>query len=883
MSPHSSNARLFDKAEFKQGLKNEATPLPLFKKTLQAGYDRLIEQFEAGEDIESIVSQQVFLVDQLLIHAWQLFIDSDDFCLVAVGGYGREELMLASDVDLMILEQARTGKESKQQLEQFMVFLWDFGLEVGHSVRTVKECKQEAKKDITVITNVMESRLLCGNEQLFESMRKATAPEKIWPIKKFFAAKLAEQSARHEKYSEYEHKLEPNIKESPGGLRDIQMITWVLLRHFNTIDIKMLVKKRFLTSDEYKLLVGGRNFLWRIRFALHMLSKRREDRLLFEYQRNVAELLGYTGTGNTGIEKFMKVYFNTIRDIGRLNEMLLQHFEEVIIYGNRRKRIVSINSRFQTNNDYLEIKNKNVFKNQPFALLEMFLLLQQNPKIKGVRASTIRSVRDHLYLINSRFRRDIRNRSLFMEIIKQPRQVGHKLRLMHRYGVLGAYLPIFAKIEGQMQFDMFHVYTVDEHTLRVIQNMRRFGLEEQKESFSLCHEITNNKLPKLELLYLAGLFHDIAKGRGGDHSKLGAKDAIDFCKAHSLSDYDAKLVGWLVEKHLLMSRTAQREDIDDPEIIQQFADQVRDVTHLNYLHTLTVADICATNPELWNSWKGTLLTSLYRRTLRELRRGQEKTILKNARLKDIKEEVVVLLEDKGIKEEVVNALWKSFNQEYFLRHSKEEIVWHTTGIIRHKNRDKPLIMLLQNSARGGSLIFVYMKNRNDIFATTTRTMEQLGLNVVDARIITSKNDYTLDTYVVLDNTNEPIKDKERAQEIQSRILKALENNKQLSASENWVKHRHLKSFNIPTQVLFNEDTKNNRTMMEVLTMDRPGVLSRIGTAMATCEVTLLGAKIATLGERAEDIFYIRGKDNKPVNDTSKYECLKNTIIDTLSN
>ncbi len=882
MSPHSANAKLFDKTGFKQALKKETTPLPVFKKTLQTGNEHLIQLFESGEDIESIVSKQVYLVDQLLIHAWRLFIDRDDYCLVAVGGYGREELMLASDIDLMIVEQARTPRESKQQLEQFLVFLWDFGLEVGHSVRTVKECKQEAKKDITVITNIMESRLLCGNEKLFEAMSQAIAPEKIWPIKKFFSGKLAEQNARHDKFSEYEHKLEPNIKESPGGLRDIQMITWVLLRHFNTIDIKMLVKKRFLTSDEYKLLVGGRNFLWRIRFALHMLNKRREDRLLFEYQRNVAELLGFTGAGNTGIEKFMKAYFNTIRDIGRLNEMLLQHFEEVIIFGKRRNRIVSINSRFQTNNNYLEIKNKNVFKRQPFALLELFLLLQQNPKIKGVRASTIRSIRDHLHLINNRFRHDIRNQSLFMEIIKQPRQVGHKLRLMHRYGVLGAYMPVFAKIEGQMQFDMFHVYTVDEHTLRVIQNMRRLGLEEMRDSFSLCHEIINKKLPKLELLYLAGLFHDIAKGRGGDHSKLGAKDAIDFCKAHSLSDYDARLVGWMVEKHLLMSRTAQREDIDDPEVIQQFAEQVRDVTHLNYLHVLTVADICATNPELWNSWKGTLLTSLYRRTLRELRRGKEKPILKNARLKDLKEEVVLLLEDKGIHDDKVTELWKTFSQEYFLRHSKEEIVWHTSGIVRHKNSDSPLILLLQKSARGGSLIFVYMKNRNNIFAITTKTIEQLGLNVVDARIITSKNDYTLDTYVVLENNNEPIKDKERALEIQNRLLKSLEDVNQLPTTGNWVESRHLKSFNIPTQVLFNQDEKNNRTMMEVLTMDRPGVLSRIGTAMASCEVTLLGAKIATLGERAEDIFFIRDKNNKPVSDPSKCDCLKNTIIETLS-
>ncbi|MEQ8938628.1 MAG: DUF294 nucleotidyltransferase-like domain-containing protein, partial [Gammaproteobacteria bacterium] len=314
---HSTNTLLFNKTNFRRALKQSRSPLPVFKKGLQTGYDYLITLFKSGEDIESIVDKQVYLIDQLLSNAWDLFVDTDKFCLVAVGGYGRQELILNSDIDLMILEKARTRQEDKKQLEQFLVFLWDFGLEVGHSVRTVKECQQEAKKDITVITNVMESRFLCGSRDLHESMLKAISPNKIWPTRKFFAAKLAEQQERHEKYSDSAHKLEPNIKESPGGLRDIQMIGWVILRHFDTIDIKTLVKKRFLTADEFKLLVNGRNFIWRIRFALHMLNDRREDRLLFEYQRNVAEQLGFNGEGNSGIEEFMKLFFITIRDISR--------------------------------------------------------------------------------------------------------------------------------------------------------------------------------------------------------------------------------------------------------------------------------------------------------------------------------------------------------------------------------------------------------------------------------------------------------------------------------------------------------------------------------------------------------------------------------------
>ena len=486
-----SNAQLLNKAQFKNALNNSQSPLSIFKETLQQGLDKLAESFRAGKDIEFIVSKQTWLIDQLLTEAWALFITDDAFCLVAVGGYGRGELLLHSDIDLMIIEKPRTNKDSKAQLEQFLVFLWDVGLEVGHSVRTVKECRQEAKNDITVMTNMMESRVLHGNQDLHAQMLKTIAPNKVWPTQKFFAAKLTEQQERHEKYSDSAHKLEPNIKESPGGLRDIQMIVWVLLRHFDTIDIKTLVKKRFLTRDEFKLLIGGRNFLWRIRFALHMLNERREDRLLFEYQRGVAELLGFESDDNSGIEEFMKLFFITIRDISRLNDMLLQHFEEIILYKKRREKIIPINTRFQMRNNYVETVNKDVFPQQPFALLELFLVMQQNPKIKGVRASTIREVRNNLHLINGQFRHDIRNRSLFMEIIRQPNLVGHKLRMMHRYGVLGAYLPAFDKIEGLMQFDMFHIYTVDEHTLTVIKNMRRFGLEEAQTKFPLCYEIVN--------------------------------------------------------------------------------------------------------------------------------------------------------------------------------------------------------------------------------------------------------------------------------------------------------------------------------------------------------------------------------------------------------
>lgn len=871
---------LFDKNRFSKSLKQQ-TPLPLFKKALKHGISYLQDKFKSGENIDIIVRQQGWLIDQLLTFAWQQHISSEDLCLVAVGGYGRNELLLSSDIDLMILHKPRLKKDIEQQLQAFLTFLWDFGLEVGHSVRTVKECKTEAQKDITVITNIMESRFICGNEKLHNDMRKVTAANKIWPVKKFFEAKLEEQKHRHEKYSDTTNKLEPNIKESPGGLRDIQMISWVAERQLGDLNIKTLIKQKFLTRDEYEILNNGQHFLWRIRFALHMLTNRREDRLLFDNQRKVSELLGFKGVENKGIEAFMKMYFKTTREINRLNEILLQHFAEEIVYKKRREKVVAINSRFQKRNDFIEVVNKNIFKRYPFSLLEIFLLMQQDPKIKGVRASTIRLIRKHLYLIDSNFRKDIRNRSLFLEIIRQPNLVGHKLILMHRYGILSAYLPAFAKIEGLMQFDLFHIYTVDEHTLSVIRHMRLFGTDEYKEQFPICNEITKT-IPKLELLYLAGLFHDIAKGRGGNHSVLGTKDAKSFCKLHGLSAYDTELVSWLVENHLVMSRIAQREDLDDPDVIMNFANLVQNSIRLSYLHILTVADICGTNPELWNNWRGMLLTSLYQRTLHLLRRDKNDPILKKDWIASVKKEALSLIDfDTYSKKNVLN-LWQEIEEDYFLRHTSDEIAWQTQGMLKHKDKNTPLVLVNKKTSRGNSLIFVHMPNSKNIFSTATKVIEKLGLDIVDARIMTSENGYVLDTFAVLESNYKRINSEERCNEVSSRIKKALTSIEEKPEPTSWIEDRQIRNFKLPNIVRFETDSKNNRTIMEVNTIDHPGVLSRISTAMDLCGTNIQAAKIATYGERVEDIFYLVDDENNAIDDPLKLECLESSILEILS-
>ena len=876
-----TDPQLFDKESFTTALRSTTAPLQLFKQTLTTGHQNLNESFDAGVSVKTLVYKRAWFIDQLLTLAWQYNITTEDATLVAVGGYGRGELHPASDIDLMILVKSKSSNQITQQIEKFLVFLWDIGLEVGHSVRTVKDCIREARKDITVATNIMESRLLTGNRDLYQQMRHKTGPDKIWDTKKFFAAKLVEQIERHHKYDDTDHKLEPNIKEGPGGLRDIQMIGWVAKRHFGVDTLHDLVNHGFLTDEEYKTLDGGQVFLWKIRYALHYLTGRREDRLLFDHQRNLANTFGFHAHDNSGVERFMKMYYQTARELNRLNEILLQHFQEAIIYAKRREKIKPLNKRFQIRHEFIEVCHENIFNNYPFALLEMFLLIQQNPSIKGVRASTIRLIRKYSYLVDENFRRDIRHRSLFMEIIRQPRYVGHELRRMHRYGILSNYLPVFGAIEGLMQFDLFHIYTVDEHILFVVRNMRLFGVPEYAHEYPLCSKIMEI-LPKQELLYLAGLFHDIAKGRGGDHSQLGSKDALIFCKAHGLSDYDSEFVAWLVEKHLFMSKTAQRKDISDPDVINHFATEVGDRNHLNYLYLLTVADICGTNPMLWNKWKNALFEELYHKTLLALRRGLENPINKDMLIRETKNRALTLIDtDKKLKLNV-DSFWDSLGEDYFIRHSSDEIAWHTQTILNGENLRLPLIMVREETFRGGTEVFIYMKNQDNIFATTTRVLDQLGLTIVDARIITSSHDFALDTYIVLEKNGEIIKGKHRRDEIINTLEQALSSISTYPRKISRVKPRQLKHFPVPTEVNFSVDEKNKRTVMEVITTDRPGLLSHVGMALEFCGARLQSAKIATYGARVEDIFFITDRQNQMITDPIKLECLSKSIIQSLA-
>jgi len=878
----STKDNLFNSREFDRALAATDNPLPRFREALRAGRNILRRRFFEHSGATSLVTQHAWLIDQLIVHAWRrhlpLLPARIPVALVAVGGYGRGELHPASDVDLMVLFGKNDPGKTRVFIESLVRFFWDMGLEVGHSVRTLKDCVREARNDITVATNLMETRLLDGDDALFQQMRRMTHASRIWPSPKFFAAKRREQITRHHHFEDTAYNLEPNVKDGPGGLRDIQTISWVTQRHFDTASLHDLIKLGFLTEEEYRALIGGRNFLWHVRAGLHYLAGRREDRLLFDHQRALARHFGYVDKpGFLAVEQFMKRYYRTIKELSLLNEILLQHFDEVILARGRRK-VQPINRRFQSHLGFLEVTNPRVFERMPYAMLELFLVMQQHPELKGVRADTIRLLRANLHRIDKSFRKDLGCRSLFMEIMRQPRGITHELRRMNAYGVLGAYLPAFGRVVGQMQHDLFHVYTVDAHTLMVVRNLRRFTVPEFRHEFPVQSEIIQ-KVVKPERLYLGALFHDIAKGRGGDHSELGEKEVAAFCRLHNLSEYDTRFIAWLVRHHLVMSTTAQREDISDPEVVLRFAQTVGDQEHLDNLYLLTVADMRGTSPAVWNAWKGRLLSQLHSATTRLLRRGLAEPIDLEAHVADLRKSALERLQPAGLPEEQVGRFWQDLDAEYFLRHDAESLAWHAQVIAGAHASDLPLVATRYSPELGGSEFLIYTPDRDDLFVIMTAGFDRLNLSIVDARIHTLRNGFALDTFVVLDHSAQPVSDPRALAHLQKAMRDQLLDPQPGRDPYSTRLPRQLMHFPIETRVSFSPSPKGQLTTMEVVAQDRPGLLYQVALALKQCRVNLVTAKVATYGERAEDIFFVNSRDShQPLTDRDQLSCLESEIV-----
>ena len=822
------------------------------------------EQFPISE-VTSLVAARAFYVDLILTKLWcQHHLDEFQISLAAVGGYGRKELHPYSDVDILLITQEVIDDDLAEKISAFITQLWDVKLDIGHSVRSIKECLNQAIDDVTIATNLMEMRIICGNDALISQLEPLLVEDIFWTSEKFFIAKRDEQYNRHQQFHGASYTLEPNLKANPGGLRDIQTIGWVAKRHFMADTLEQLIDHNYLTTNEFFELIECQDYLWRMRCALHFIAGRNENRLLFDYQADVAELMGFGDGGKLAIERMMKRFFRIISRVSELNGMLLHHFEYAILNDKKHSKEIVLNDDFVIIDGQIKVCNKRVFTRSTM-IMEMFLLIAQHEEITDLHPETLRLMRNARRRLVSGMIDYERCRQIFVALIRHPRGLGLAFTLMHRHSIIGAYLPLWRNIVGQMQFDLFHAYSVDEHSYRLIKNLYRFSQPEHTSEYPLCSKIVQ-RVRKPELLYFAGIFHDIAKGRGGDHAKLGAIDALEFAKIHKLGDHDGRLIAWLVEKHLLMSVTAQRRDISDPEVIKTFAEIVRDEVHLDYLYCLTVADMRATNESLWNSWKANLLEDLYNSTKRAFRRGLEKPVDLRAKIRENQQQAIEILKAETIDQDRLKQLWKEFKADYFLRYTPEQIAWHFKHILEH-NKEKPMVIISPKPYRGGTEVFVYTKDKPNIFYNIVSLLGAKKLSILDAKITTNKSGYTANTFVVLDNRNKAINDSARALTI-ARSLSGKLASKQIKIKPKPLAKR-FRQFKVPTHVSYLKGAAKNRTMIEIVALDHPGLLANIAAIFQRCKVQIHSAKITTFGEKAEDVFTVSNIDNQPLTDAQK--------------
>ena len=887
--------------EFRASLAPDTTTAD-YQAALATVHHALDARFYRDEPVRTLVAARAQVIDHLLSCVWQRFNWDQDIALLAVGGYGRGELHPQSDIDLLILTRGTNHKTYQGNIENFLTFLWDLQLKIGHSVRGLAHCVKEAKDDITVATNLMETRTLVGEPQLRTTMLKKTGPKKIWPADKFFRAKSDEQDQRHHRHGNTEYNLEPNIKEAPGGLRDIQTIHWIARRHFGVTLAELAelaesnpdkgrqlssaanaTSANLLTAEEYQLLCESEAFLWRVRYGLHLLADHPEECLFFDHQRKLAEQFAYKDNANSlAVEQFMQRYYRVVLTVRRLNDMLLQYLDEETRGGVLKSRVTAINERFQLHQNHIETTNDQVFAQHPSALLEVFVLLGENKQIQGIRATTIRQIVEHLYLIDDTFRADPNNQMLFMRLLNSKGRLSTQLQRMTRYGILGAYLPEFGRIVGQMQHDLFHVYPVDAHTIQVVRNMRRLSNQSESERFPVTSHISKS-LSKPTLLYIAGLYHDIAKGRGGDHSKLGGVDVADFAQRHGLADQEIRLVKWLVENHLLMSAVSQREDIDDPDVIHNFAKLVGDQIHLDYLFVLTVADMNATNPTLWNQWKGALMRQLYMATREALERGLENPVNRLEWIENTRAEAITLLSQAGIIEEQYTDVWEGIGDEFFLK-EKPSVITRCTQQVCIAGEQNPVVYLENAGVEDATAtrVFVYSRGLSNVFPKIAAALDYLCLNILDARLYAPGADRTFNLFYVLDENNQPfVSNTQRKQKVRDVLLDALTGPVAALPQVSRRIPRQLKQLTTGTAANISNEHNTEHTRITVVTPDRPGLLAQLGRIFMDFELIIHSAKIATLGERVEDIFYVSGADHQPLTNATLCEQLKHDICNAL--
>ncbi|WP_372527951.1 [protein-PII] uridylyltransferase [Piscinibacter sp.] len=793
-------------------------------------------------------------VDQTLLDLWEHALMPPGAALLAVGGYGRGELFPHSDVDVLVLlppDLAHANDALKSSIEGFITACWDIGLEIGSSVRTIDECIEEAERDVTVQTALLESRYLCGSRRVFNAFRRANM--QAMDAKAFLRAKTLEMSQRHQKFEDTPYSLEPNCKESPGGLRDLQLVIWVARAAGIGKNWNELAAKGLITAFEVKQLQRNEGLLKLIRARLHTVAGRREDRLVFDLQTAVAESFGYQATkGQRASEVLMRRYYWAAKAVAQLNQILMLNIEERI-NGLQDAPMRPITTKFLERGGMLEVASDDLYERDPHAILETFLTYQTSLGPKGLSARTLRALYNARELMNGEWRHDPVNRATFMKMLQASEGQTHAFRLMNQTSVLGRYLWVFRRIVGQMQHDLFHVYTVDQHILMVLRNVRRFFIPEHAHEYPFCSQLAA-QWDKPYILYIAALFHDVAKGRGGDHSDLGAREVRRFCRDHDIERDDAALIEFLVKGHLTMSRIAQKEDLSDPDVIESFAKLVGTEPRLTALYLLTVADIRGTSPKVWNAWKGKLLEDLYRLTLRALGGARPNM---DAEIEARKQEARHTLNLYSLLPGTEAALWKTLEISYFARHDAGDIAWHARSLYRFVETQVPVVRARLSSLGEGLQVVVYSPDRPDLFARICGYFDGAGFNILDAKVHTTKAGYALDTFQIISPTLEHHY-RDVISLVETQLAQALSATGPLPEPSRGRISRRVKSFPITPRVTLRPDERAQRWLLGVSTSDRSGLLYAIARVLARHHINLQLAKITTLGERVEDTFLIDG-------------------------
>ena len=813
-------------------------------------------------EVRKVLHQLAQLADDLLVHLWTLAGLKEPFALLAVGGFGRGELFPHSDVDVLVLLpnhfSAEHDVELKTRIESFIGSCWDTGLEIGSSVRTLGECLAEAEKDVTVQTAMLECRLITGSAPLVAQFQHDFFA--AMDARAFFVAKTLEMRQRHTKFEDTPYSLEPNCKESPGGLRDLQVILWVAKAAGYGNDWAALATGGLATPFEVKQIQRNESLLFLIRARLHLIANRREDRLIFDMQNAVAESFGYASTPPDAktrsfvraSEALMKHYYWAAKAVTQLNQILLLNIEERLNPSTHAPR--RINDRFNDKAGMIDVVSDDLYQREPHAILETFLVYQTTVGVKGLSARTLRALYNARGVMDARYRSDPVNRATFREILMQPEGITHAMRLMNQTSVLGRYLWVFRKIVGQMQHDLFHVYTVDQHILMVLRNMRRFFIVEHAHEYPFCSQLASG-WDKPWLLYIAALFHDIAKGRGGDHSELGSMEVRRFCKQHAIAPEDAKLIEFVVHEHLTMSRIAQKSDLSDPTVIADFAKRVGNERQLTALYLLTVADIRGTSPKVWNAWKGKLLEDLYRLTTRALGGRAPDP---DAEVELRKREALIMIALHAMPFEAHKPLWDTLDVSYFMRHDAADIAWHTKQLSRHVATTQPIVRSRRSPVGEGLQVLVYTQDQPDLFARICGYFDQGGFSILDARVHTTRNGYALDTFQVVTSTDIDDHYRETTSMLENGLSQAIAKAGPLPAPSRGRVSRRVKSFPIAPRVTLRPDEKAQLWLLNISASDRIGLLYSVARVLARHGIAVQLAKVATLGERVEDTFLIHG-------------------------